>query len=71
MRLLIHYVGDMHQPLHTVTRYAPDFPNGDMGGNLFNLTARDNITELHAVWDSLIYEYDDDFTQPLNESMWD
>ena len=58
---MIHYVGDMHQPLHTVTRYAPDFKNGDMGGNLFMLTPKDNINELHALWDSTVYEWDEDF----------
>uniref|UniRef100_A0A7S3IN08 Uncharacterized protein n=1 Tax=Strombidium inclinatum TaxID=197538 RepID=A0A7S3IN08_9SPIT len=70
-RLLIHYVGDIHQPLHTVTMYSPDFPTGDMGGNLFNITEKDGINELHALWDSLIYEWDDDFEQPLNETAWD
>lgn len=58
MRLLIHYVGDIHQPLHTVSRFTKDFPNGDMGGNLFMLKESENVTELHALWDSTIYEYD-------------
>jgi hypothetical protein len=35
LRLLIHYVGDIHQPLHTSSRFTSDFPDGDMGGNSF------------------------------------
>jgi hypothetical protein len=38
LRLLVHYIGDVHQPLHATSRYTADFPNGDMGGNLFMLT---------------------------------
>ena len=71
LRLLIHYVGDLHQPLHTVSRYAKDFKNGDMGGNLFMLKERQNVTELHALWDSTVYEWATDFKQPLNDSIWD
>ena len=70
LRLLIHYAGDIHQPLHTVSRYAKDFPHGDMGGNLFNLSLKDNITELHALWDSTVYEWDIDFPRPLNLDSW-
>jgi hypothetical protein len=31
-----------------------------MGGNLFMISGADNITELHALWDSTIYEWDMD-----------
>jgi hypothetical protein len=47
---LIHFVGDIHQPLH-----ASD--DGDRGGNCENLTTPlvhadgSRTTELHAVWD--------------------
>eukprot|EP01017_Pseudomicrothorax_dubius_P017149 TRINITY_DN19466_c0_g1_i1.p1 TRINITY_DN19466_c0_g1~~TRINITY_DN19466_c0_g1_i1.p1 ORF type:complete len:338 (+),score=83.33 TRINITY_DN19466_c0_g1_i1:39-1052(+) len=55
-RFLIHCVGDLHQPLHTVSLYNEDFPNGDEGGNLVNVTlgfeSDENITNLHAFWDS-------------------
>ena len=37
LRLLIHYYGDIHQPLHNVDRYTKEFPNGDKGGNEFEL----------------------------------
>lgn len=70
LRLLIHYVGDIHQPLHTVSRFAPEFPKGDMGGNLFMLAEKDNITELHALWDSTVYEWDQDMIQPFSDDTW-
>ena len=37
LRLLIHVVGDIHQPLHAVTRVSSQLPEGDLGGNLFPL----------------------------------
>ena len=52
IRLLIHYVGDFHQPLHCATRVNKNYPKGDLGGNMFKLTG-DDLGELHAVWDSI------------------
>eukprot|EP01016_Furgasonia_blochmanni_P054900 TRINITY_DN90_c0_g1_i2.p1 TRINITY_DN90_c0_g1~~TRINITY_DN90_c0_g1_i2.p1 ORF type:complete len:376 (+),score=94.37 TRINITY_DN90_c0_g1_i2:238-1365(+) len=53
-RLLLHFVGDLHQPLHTASLYNVSLMSGDEGGNLFNisykLSAR-NLTNLHALWD--------------------
>ena len=51
LAFLIHFIGDIHQPLHAAV-------DGDRGGNCVNLTiplthsdgSRDT-TELHAVWD--------------------
>jgi len=37
LRLLIHFVGDIMQPLHCVSRYSSDYPTGDAGGNAFEL----------------------------------
>jgi len=48
LRFLIHFVGDIHQPLHATTRVTKAFPNGDRGGNDFHL---DN-ERLHAYWDN-------------------
>ena len=53
----MHYVGDIHQPLHASTRVNSKYPTGDRGGNSFPLTSKDGINELHAVWDSLLYEF--------------
>jgi len=30
---ILHLVGDVHQPLHTVSRYSRTLPKGDRGGN--------------------------------------
>lgn len=40
LRVLIHLVGDVHQPLHAATRMSPELPQGDRGGNDFILSER-------------------------------
>ena len=57
MRFIIHYVGDMHQPLHSTTRVDHKYPKGDFGGNLVYLPDREGAHNLHAVWDSVGYEF--------------
>lgn len=57
MRLLIHYVGDIHQPMHCVSRVDKEYPAGDKGGNDFPLPNHYSAKELHAVWDAAIYEF--------------
>ena len=74
MRCLIHYVGDIHQPLHAVSMYSDDFPKGDRGGNSFQLDQLNpqyKITELHALWDSVVTAYASDWKEPLEEEDWD
>lgn len=51
LRLLIHYLGDIHQPFHAENLYSSTFPDGDKGGNLFTLPSHYASEELHAVWD--------------------
>lgn len=51
---LLHLVGDIHQPLHTTSRFSHDFPNGDQGGNLVTLCNRPCRRELHAFWDDVL-----------------
>ncbi len=50
LKLLIHIVGDIHQPLHASNRFSVNHPKGDQGGNSFQIRSRvaDN---LHAYWD--------------------
>jgi len=57
LRLVIHYVGDIHQPLHATTLVDSDYKNGDAGGNFEHLPSIDGAGNLHAVWDSTAYEY--------------
>ena len=49
---LIHMVGDIHQPLHAVTRITAAHPKGDAGGNLVKLFG-DAFSNLHSYWDDL------------------
>ncbi len=58
LRWLLHFVGDIHQPLHTVGRDSDEEPNGDKGGNDFKILSpvsmRDMsrpLNNLHALWD--------------------
>ncbi len=51
LRFLIHFVGDVHQPLHCVSRYTQQHPQGDRGGNDFKIQGLPDITNLHAYWD--------------------
>jgi S1/P1 Nuclease len=50
---LMHLVGDVHQPLHTTSRFTRSQPNGDAGGNLVWLCQRPCRHELHQFWDDV------------------
>lgn len=45
LRFVIHFLGDMHQPLHAGER-------GDKGGNDVKLTWLGKPSNLHSLWDS-------------------
>ena len=56
LRLIIHFVGDIHQPLHCATRVDSAHPEGDRGGNLVSISIPGNNgklkkTNLHSYWD--------------------
>ena len=56
LRLIIHFVGDIHQPLHCATKVDSTNHDGDRGGNLVSLTIIDKNgqpkkTNLHSFWD--------------------
>jgi hypothetical protein len=65
LRLAIHFMGDIHQPLHLVSRYTNDLPNGDKGGNLFALKNHYGAGELHAVFDNVMYLYHTSIKRPF------
>jgi hypothetical protein len=57
LRLIIHFVGDLHQPLHSATRVSQAHPGGDLGSNSFFIklkqpdgTLKDR--NLHSYWDA-------------------
>ena len=50
LRMLIHIVEDVHQPLHTGH-------TEDKGGNDIKVTWFNNNTNLHSVWDSQLIDF--------------
>ena len=50
LRMLIHLVGDLHQPMHTARK-------DDLGGNKILLTWFGDKTNLHRVWDSDLIDF--------------
>lgn len=49
LKMLVHLVGDLHQPLHVGT-------GEDRGGNDVRLTYFNENTNLHAVWDTKVID---------------
>lgn len=49
LKFLIHFVGDVHQPLHAAN-------NHDRGGNAVHVILDGERTNLHAVWDHDVIE---------------
>ena len=50
LRYLLHFVGDIQQPLHCSTGVTTNKPAGDAGGNGFSLSG--NWSNLHSLWDA-------------------
>jgi hypothetical protein len=63
LRFLIHFCGDITQPLHCSTGVTTNMPAGDAGGNNFNLTG--TWSELHALWDAGGGYLSDSVTRPF------
>jgi hypothetical protein len=49
LKFLVHFVGDVHQPLHVGRR-------ADLGGNTIKVTLFNEATNLHSVWDAGLIE---------------
>jgi len=47
----LHLAGDLHNPIHAVTRYSRELPRGDRGGNLV-FVGRGQ--PMHLYWDDLL-----------------
>lgn len=50
LRMLVHIVGDIHQPLHVS-------PRGDNGANSIKLNWFNDPSNLHRVWDENLIQY--------------
>lgn len=50
LRFLLHFVGDVHQPLHAFEYYDEHYPDGTQGGNLYPIKSKYG-NNLHRYWD--------------------
>ncbi len=53
---LTHVLGDVHQPLHSTSRFLKSQPEGDQGGNLVFLGPDARL--LHSLWDNAATDRD-------------
>jgi len=61
LEFLVHFVGDVHQPLHVGYGY-------DEGGNKVDVDFYDSRTNLHKVWDTLMIDrWNSDFESATQE----
>ena len=51
LRMILHLVGDVHQPFHAVGKVSHAHPHGDLGGNR-TLVQSPGVKNIHALWDS-------------------
>lgn len=69
-RYLVHVVGDIHQPLHSVSLFNETYPSGDRGGNSLKITLLNgSANNLHSFWDSGAFRIQNDswfLIRPLN-----
>ena len=49
---VVHLIGDIHQPLHNASLFNEQFPQGDRGGNSFEVILNGKPLPLHYLWDS-------------------
>lgn len=58
---VVHFVGDIHQPLHAAGGQVPNEQTGvlepDLGGNRVKVRYLGAETNLHSVWDNAIIEW--------------
>ncbi len=64
LRYLLHFVGDIQQPLHCSTAVSSVRHGGDAGGNTFYITT-DDWSNLHSLWDEGGGFLTDPITRPL------
>ncbi len=49
LKFLVHFVGDVHQPMHAS-------PRDDLGGNRYQVNYRGKGSNLHRIWDGTVLE---------------
>lgn len=66
LRYLVHFVGDIQQPLHCSTAVSASQPTGDAGGNGFSL--KGTWSNLHYLWDDGGGYLTDSLSRPLTSA---
>jgi hypothetical protein len=66
LRYLLHFVGDIQQPLHCSTAVWASAPTGDAGGNGFSISGTWN--NLHSLWDAGGGYLTDSLSRPLKSA---
>ncbi len=67
LRYLIHFFGDITQPLHCSTGVSATETGGDAGGNFFSIGGG-TWSKLHFLWDDGGGYLTDSVTPPLNST---
>jgi hypothetical protein len=52
LRYLLGAIGDIHQPMRTITHVSKNYPDGDRGGELFPVDFTQKVRNLKLLWDS-------------------
>jgi hypothetical protein len=69
-RYVVHLVGDIHQPLHSVALFNLTYPKGDIGGNAEKVILTNGSTSnFHSYWDAGAYLLQNDswtINRPMN-----
>ncbi len=64
LRYLLHFVGDIQQPMHSSDAFFASQPNGDGGGNGFYI--KGTWSNLHSLWDAGGGYLTDSLPRPLS-----
>ena len=72
LRCLIHYVGDIHQPFHGISKFSKKRINGDYGGNTYYLSYNryGSLKNMHSLWDSGMGKYNKGIYPKLSTREW-
>lgn len=69
LAFLVHIVGDLHQPLHSVTLISKNHPDGDRGGNEYFVRYNNERIRLHTLWDSGLAIFDKNNTKEKAQAL--
>jgi hypothetical protein len=71
LKFIIHFVGDIHQPLHSATNDSR--ADGDRGGNSVSVRLLTHSMNLHQAWDHGLIDTDDrdenDYAEGLDKDL--